>query len=131
MLPGIEALHRAGFSVDPVRFSRRTGIERLPGLANRHTMIQQRDHLLNQCHVSHAVQTMTLGGAEGLDQVITPFPGPQGHRVDARQARHRADRHQSLLRQTGMTVDRFHHLTNLQRWIMHSGRSGFLYKKHT
>ncbi|MNG95053.1 hypothetical protein D3C79_540780 [compost metagenome] len=72
------------------------GVQQGSDLADRGTAVEPGENLLDALDVFLAVQAMPLASALRHDQAITAFPGAQGDRVDAGQARHLADRQQRI-----------------------------------
>jgi len=71
--------------------------ENLAHLADRHAPLDPREDAAYRLDIRLRVKTMTAVGAGRLNQPITTLPGPQGHRIDAGQARHFTNRKQLFL----------------------------------
>ena len=63
----------------------------LADFAHGHAAIDPVDDAANTLDIVHGIQTMPAFGAGRLDQSVATLPGPQGHRIDAGEARHFAD----------------------------------------
>src|SRR5579884_2629738 len=61
-------------------------------LADRETLPEQPENVLNLIDLFAPIQPMAARGAQWLDQAIPALPRPQRHGVHARDVRHRADR---------------------------------------